>query len=133
MSETLIHYEFACAQCGKIAARFTLVPAGVALEPNDLWSDRARLRREGFMGTSVNFLETEKLRLIFQALAQRDYQTIAREVHLDLVGFHCHQCNADYCEDCWDIGPPEFDEDLPGFYDCTAAVCPKGHEQIVDD
>ena len=129
----LPQFEFRCASCGKSAALFTHIPAGLALEPGDQWRDRVRLRREGFMGTSIHFFPPEKMEAVLQALEQNDYSGIAREASPDLIGFHCWICHADYCQKCWDIGPPVFDDDMPGFYDCTYAVCPKEHQQIVDD
>ncbi len=64
---------------------------------------------------------------------ERDYQAIRSAAGPDLIAFHCWECDADYCEACWRIGPPEFDEDFPGFYDCTEGICPAGHIQVVDD
>ena len=48
----------------------------------------------------------------------------------DFFAFVCRECGVVYCESCWNVGPPEFDD---GFYDCTRGTCPKGHTQTLDD
>jgi hypothetical protein len=119
-----------CACCGQPAATFTLLPAGTG---EGMWRERDRLERTGFLGTTARFDALPALAALMQAIQQRDHAVIRGQVGPDLVAFHCWQCGVDYCQDCWRIGPPEFDEDFPGFYDCTHGVCPAGHEQIVDD
>ena len=90
---------------------------------------RHGLQRTGFMGQVTKFGEGGELRGLLEAIRAADYAA-ARRVDVDFTAFHCWECGSSYCERCWQIGPPEFDE---GFYDCTRAVCPQGHEQIVDD
>ena len=81
------------------------------------------------MGQVTKFGEVAELHSLLEAIRATDYAA-ARRVDADFVAFHCWECDCNYCERCWRIGPPEFDE---GFYDFTKAVCPQGHEQIVDD
>lgn len=90
---------------------------------------RHGLQRAGFMGQVTRFGEVSELRHMLDRIRIADY-TAMRGVDADFVGFHCRECKRSYCGRCWRIGPPEFDE---GFYDYTKAVCPQGHEQIVDD
>ena len=87
------------------------------------------LQRAGFIVQVTKFGEADDLRRLLEQIRIADYATV-RGVDADFVAFHCWKCGCSYCERCWKIGPPEFDE---GFYDCTRAVCPQGHEQIVDD
>jgi hypothetical protein len=87
------------------------------------------LQRAGFIVQVTKFGEGAELRSLLEAIRSADYAA-ARRVDVDFVAFHCWKCDCSYCERCWRIGPPEFDE---GFYDYTKAVCPQGHEQIVDD
>jgi hypothetical protein len=81
------------------------------------------------MGTVTKFGASEALEALFDAIEQGDFQTAAR-LDDDFVAFHCAACNAIYCDTCWQLGPPVFDE---GFYDYTLGTCPEGHEQVVDD
>lgn len=119
-----------CSRCGQPAATFTLLPAGAG---DDLWHDRDRLERTGFLGTTLHFEALSDLTALMRAIEQRDYAALRALAGPDLVAFHCWACAADYCEACWRIGPPEFDADFPGFYDCTEGICPAGHSQVVDD
>lgn len=117
-----------CDQCGGVAVEFAVYPAeiegGSALIRGD------RLERTGFMGHVTQLGKYEALCARLDALTVGDFVRLRREWHPDDVAFYCHQCDKVYCERCWQIGPPQFDE---GFYDCTSATCPAGHEQIVDD
>ena len=121
---------FPCSRCGQPAATFTLRPAGTG---EDLWRDRDRLERAGFLGATIHFGELPALAELMRAIEGRDYAAVRALAGPDLVAFHCWQCAADYCDACWRIGPPEFAEDFPGFYECTKGVCPAGHSQVVDD
>jgi hypothetical protein len=105
-----------CTRCGGIAAEFS-------------FKDGEGLRRKGFMGEVTKFGEADELRRILEMIRAGDFAA-ARGADADFVAFHCRKCKCCYCERCWRIGPPQFDE---GFYDCTSGTCPKGHEQIVDD
>jgi hypothetical protein len=111
-----------CSQCGKEAARFEFAPL-----PDD--SARGVLKRVGFLGTVSRFLTSEcGERQLIAVLTGALPELSAAEP--DLCGFFCRQCAASYCQSCWTLGALEFDE---GFYDCQRAICPKGHEQVVDD
>jgi hypothetical protein len=115
-----------CARCQQSAATFSLYPANTG---EGVGHDRDRLVRTGFLGEVTKFGTLESLENLYQALAARNY-ALTRKQDPDFIAFHCWECNQDYCEQCWHIGPMEFDE---GFYDSTHATCPNGHEQLVDD
>ncbi len=121
------HLTITCARCGSAAAQIALLPA--APGEGQMWSDRDRLIRTGFMGEVIKFGPGRDLETLFDWLAHAQYSP-AREQDSDLIAFICRQCELPYCETCWVIGAPEFDE---GFYDCTRGVCPHGHPQVVDD
>ena len=114
-----------CTHCGRTAAEMALLPGAVKGE--GLWTDRDRLERTGFMGSILKFGEWPTLTAWFATLAQQDYAAFD---DMDFVGFYCRPCQRVYCDQCWQIGPPVFDE---GFYDYTDGECPVGHSQIVDD
>ena len=121
---------FSCAHCGQPAATFTLFPAGSG---EGMWRDLDRLERIGFLGMVTLCGQPPALAAVMSVIQQRDSAAIRSAAGPDLIAFHCWQCDADYCQACWRIGPPEFDADFLGFYDCTRGVCPAGHEQMVDD
>ena len=87
------------------------------------------LQRTGFIGHVTKYGAVDELRRLLELIHAADFPR-ARDGNSDFVAFHCRECNRSYCERCWRIGPPEFDE---GFYDYTSGTCPEGHEQIVDD
>ena len=126
----MLPFALPCARCGQPAATFALLPAGSG---EGMWRDRDRLERTGFLGATLHFGELPALAELMRAIAGRDYAAVRALAGPDLVAFHCWACAADYCQACWRIGPPEFDEDFPGFYDCTEGICPAGHSQVVDD
>lgn len=104
-----------------------LLPASPA--GTTLWHDKDRLERTDFMGAIIKFGDWDTLTALFESLAREDYPAL-QGVAADLIAFYCQVCGRVYCEQCWTIGPPVFDE---GFYDYTAGTCPAGHEQTVDD
>ena len=87
------------------------------------------LRRTGFIGEVTKFDDAEGLHRLLEVIRSGDF-ACARGADADFVAFHCRECGRSYCEPCWRIGPPEFDD---GFYDFTSGTCPEGHEQTVDD
>ena len=104
-----------CERCSGEAAKIALLLNGV--------------RRTGFMGEVTKFGDAEELHRLAEMIRSADFAS-ARGADADFVAFHCRACNRSYCDRCWRIGPPEFDD---GFYDCTNGTCPEGHEQTVDD
>jgi hypothetical protein len=90
---------------------------------------RERLERTDFLGTVTRFGEHADLLAVFEATAGGDYRSLGG-LDADFAAFYCRACGRPYCEACWGGQRMTFDE---GFYDCTYAVCPDGHEQIIDD
>ena len=121
------HLTIVCSRCGRAAAEIALLPASPT--GTTLWHDKDRLERTDFLGNVVKFGEWETLMAFFERLARADYAA-ARGDDADFIAFHCQTCGRAYCEQCWTIGAPVFDE---GFYDYTSGTCPAGHEQMVDD
>jgi len=115
-----------CDRCRTSVARITLYEAG---EGEGMWQKEKRLERAGFIGDIIKFGHAAETVSLFESLSRGDYVAAAR-IDPDFVGFYCDDCKKIYCKNCWDVGPPEFDE---GFYDCTFGTCPEGHEQTVDD
>jgi hypothetical protein len=46
--------------------------------------------------------------------------------------FYCPDCDRSYCADHWHFDV-RYDDDFPGWYDCTYGTCPAGHRYLVDD
>ena len=110
-----------CARCSNAAAKFSLLPQDQSAQHG--------LQRSGFIGEVTKFGEADELRRLLEMIRSADYSA-AHGADADFIAFHCRECRRSYCQRCWRIGPPEFDD---GFYDFTQATCPEGHEQIVDD
>ncbi|MGH2523016.1 MAG: hypothetical protein ACRDH2_10985 [Anaerolineales bacterium] len=121
------HLTVPCSRCGRAAAEIALLPSSQTGET--IWHDRDRLERTDFLGKVVKFGQWETLNEFFETLRQGDYAATWGD-DADFVAFHCHTCGRVYCEQCWQVGSPVFDE---GFYDYTLGTCPQGHEQVVDD
>lgn len=121
------HLTLVCAQCGRAAAEITLLPAEV--EGRAVWAKGDRLERMDFMGQVTRFGPYDDLLRFFELLRRGDFEAV-RGADADFIGFYCSACRRIYCEHCWHLGPPQFED---GFYDCTFGTCPQGHEQVVDD
>lgn len=129
------HRTLACAHCGRAAAEIALLPAtvaGAALAsgaPAPHTHTRDRLERTDFLGTLTKFGAAASLVELFDAIDRGDL-TLARSLDPDFVAFHCPDCDLVYCDTCWQLEPPVFED---GFYDYTQGACPAGHTHIVDD
>jgi predicted RNA-binding Zn-ribbon protein involved in translation (DUF1610 family) len=129
------HRTLACANCGRAAAEIALLPAtvaGAALvsgAPAERTHTRDRLERTDFLGTLTKFGAAVALMELFDAIDRADFGP-ARSLDPDFVAFHCPDCGLVYCDTCWRLEPPVFED---GFYDCTRGVCPAGHTHVVDD
>jgi hypothetical protein len=121
------HHTLPCANCGRAAAELALLPKGTVTA--GAASTRDRLERTDFLGTVTRFGSAAELAQLFDTIRLGDYEA-ARRIDTDFVAFHCRTCAAVYCEACWRLSAPVFDE---GFYDYTMGTCPQGHEQRVDD
>ena len=126
-SPTSRHLTLPCARCGRAAAEIALLPAAETGE--SMWRHKDRLERTDFLGTVVKFGAYAQLLEFFESLCRGEYTAI-RAADLDFIAFYCEACGQVYCDNCWSLGTPVFDE---GFYDYTLGTCPQGHEQIVDD
>lgn len=115
-----------CAQCQRAAAEIALWPATVTSKRA---GGRDRIERTEFLGTLTRFGPTPELVALFEAVGRGDFEA-ARAIDTDFVAFHCRGCGQNYCDTCWQLSAPEFDE---GFYDYRRGTCPRGHAQVVDD
>ena len=110
--------NFYCAECGALAALLTL-------------NDANQLIQEGFWGVTTEGILPQMRPAVEAALAKADADKL---YHMDSLwaSFYCQTCKLVYCYQHWLI-IPEFDEDFPGWYDCSYGTCPQGHRRLIDD
>lgn len=119
MQETSIRVEFLCSLCGAQATELILFP------------DRKQVQVQSFMGNLSENLNLGTVFTLWDALSRRDPAAIYALDRL-WIPCYCADCRACYCEKHWMI-TPEWDEDLPDFYDCAWGECPQGHRRLIDD
>lgn len=119
---------FTCENCGRAAAHFQLTP-GNPHSATKLGQSHSLARTLFMGGPTTKYGPWEELEALFNALERYDFAA-ARRLDVDLGAFYCYACGKVYCDQCWSHQRTEFDE---GFYDCTYATCPAGHEQMIDD
>ena len=109
---------FSCAQCGEVAATIRL-------------NEQGQLVQEGFWGTSTEAVSPNVQPVIEAALATANADALY-QLDRFWAPFYCPTCRRVYCYNHWLI-IPEFDEDFPGWYDCSYGTCPQGHRRLIDD
>lgn len=114
--------DFHCQVCGEIAGSLTVVPG----EPG-----AAHLSISGLMFQETTAVSGETLRDVQGVLSSGRARDLY-DIDQYWASFYCPQCNASYCKKHW-IVALQFDDDFPGWYDCSHGVCPAGHSRIVDD
>ncbi|MCL4870079.1 MAG: hypothetical protein KJ063_14030 [Anaerolineae bacterium] len=119
---TWTQVTFPCAVCGDAAATLALT---CHLSP------RPTLIISRFMGKTIEYLQPTYCQPLQTALNQQDSGAIYRLNSLWLPSY-CPQCQTHYCQSHWTL-IPTFDDDFPGWYDCTYGYCPDQHKRIVDD
>lgn len=114
----MIEAQFHCAVCNEIAALLQLTPDN-------------RFIQAGFMGHITEGVSGVRAVLLEQTLQQHNPQKIY-ELDSLWAPFYCPTCRAVYCYQHWHM-EIQFDDDFPGWYDCTYGTCPAGHRRMVDD
>jgi hypothetical protein len=83
------------------------------------------LTLQGFLARKTSFLSV----VAAEGIAEEEGVDLLRWLPPTFQGFFCRECAAAYCAACWQVGPPEYDEeDFIGRH----GVCPAGHEGMVD-
>lgn len=108
--------------CGDAAATLSLSP-----EP----PQHPALSISGFMGHSTEYLNETSFRALQTALQHQDSAAIYRLNSLWLPCY-CPECQTHYCRQHWTL-ITQFDDDFPGWYDCTYGICPQHHQRLIDD
>jgi hypothetical protein len=117
--------EFACQACGRSAGVVELAEADTPQ------GRQLRLSISGFLGDGWEAINPAAKADVESALAAGDAAALYRCARL-WAPFYCADCDACYCREEWVISP-QFDDDMPGFYDCSYGTCPHGHRRMVDD
>ena len=124
---------FRCAACNGVAATATYVRQGETY-PDPFLKDAANeedwLMIDGFLGAQGKCLDGHEA-AVRAALENSSAKQLYQLAPL-WASFYCRKCQASYCWDCWDSWIV-MDDELPGWYDCTEGICPKGHEKMLDD
>ncbi len=115
---------FRCQVCMSVAATVELAAA-----PNAL---TGQLILEGFLwNRSDEMLKGRTIQMVYHALTAHDARLLYTIDQL-WAPFYCPQCDRVYCIKHWHV-TPQFDHDLPGWYDSSYGICPKGHRRLLDD
>ncbi|RLI71445.1 hypothetical protein DRO91_00075 [Candidatus Heimdallarchaeota archaeon] len=75
---------------------------------------------------AISEQESERIR---QLLLTERFLDFYRD-YRDNISFYCPKCQAAYCKDHWTNYQMIIDD---GFFDYATAICPLGHEVVVDD
>ena len=118
MNRALVAATFICDQCDEVTAQLILS------------SDQV-LHQEGFWGTSREIIAPSRYAALAQALAQTDAAALYK-LNFLWVPFYCPTCQRSYCYAHWQM-EKQWDENFPGWYDCTYGTCPRGHRRLIDD
>lgn len=110
--------HFNCAQCGAVAATLTL-------------NEQNQLIQEGFAGVITEGIAPTTRRQLTAAILAADAAALYRMDQF-WAPFYCPTCKQVYCYNHWTM-QIQFDDDFPGWYDCTYGVCPQGHRRLLDD
>lgn len=126
-----IEASFRCSVCGGVAARVCFVPEGVEHPLARMLS--AASDRLVLGDSSSRFEEpvVEGAAGVRAALVPPDPERLYQLNPL-WAPFYCPSCGKSYCDNHW-TKRTVFDDDSPGYYDCTYGRCPQGHERIIDD
>jgi hypothetical protein len=121
---------FRCSLCSEVAATVTLIPKHLH-HPDVLNLGAATLVLEDFIGKTREQVAESNEAALRDALVEKDARKLYEVQHL-WAPFYCHQCQRSYCIKHW-VVLPRFDDEFPGFYDCSIGTCPQGHTRKVDD
>jgi hypothetical protein len=126
----IVQSVFLCSLCGEIAATVTLIPKN-AQHPDVLNSVAATLVLSDFIGKTQEQVGGAQEAPLRAALVEKDARKLYELEHL-WAPFYCHQCQRSYCIKHW-VVLPRYDDEFPGFYDCSIGTCPEGHRRKIDD
>jgi hypothetical protein len=130
MAGHVVEAEFRCSVCSEIAATLALLPRD-ARHPDALKPGVATLVTDGFMGKTREQVGAEQEESLRAALERSDASKLY-ELNRLWAPFYCAQCRRSYCIPHWQV-ETKYDDEFPGFYDCSYGTCPQGHRRMIDD
>lgn len=113
-----ISTNFYCAHCGLVAATLTL-------------NEQNQLVQQGFWGMSTEGIPTTARRALQAAILASDAAALY-QMDRFWAPFYCPTCERVYCYNHW-VMQIQFDDEFPGWYDCTYGLCPQEHRRLIDD
>jgi hypothetical protein len=116
--QQLARAEFFCTTCGDKAGEITVINNQLHME---------FLGRTTY-GSGWQDHQREQLPALIAAGDVRGLHALDAL----LTPFYCPHCDSVYCREHWQL-QTVFDDEIPGWYDCTYGTCPAGHRRIVDD
>lgn len=136
VSAPFVEATFACAKCGREAARVSVRPRGMAgprPERDLLPLNRDRVVIEaGQLSTSMAGLSVDAaIPDVLRALGSGDPAALFA-ADFELAPFWCPTCGSAYCADEWAIWPV-YDEDDAEWLEELRGRCPVGHERMLQD
>lgn len=109
---------FPCDLCGKPAATITLAADGEIVVM-------------ALIGRTTQRVGAEAMPRVRDVLTQRDARALYA-LDREWGSFYCPTCDRSYCADHWHFDV-RYDDEFPGWYDCTYGTCPENHTRLVDD
>lgn len=109
---------FPCSLCEKTATTVRLAADGLVVV-------------DGLVCRITQRVAPGNLPRLRAILAARDARAL-RSFDTEWGAFYCPECDRSYCADHWHFDV-RYDDDFPGWYDCTYGICPAGHRHLVDD
>jgi len=99
------------------------------MQEQDLQQHDWSLEIIGPFQRTTRAISEEESQRIKQLLMTEHFQDFYKN-YRDIISFYCPKCQAYYCKEHWTNYQMVIDD---GFFDYATAVCPVGHEVIVDD
>jgi hypothetical protein len=109
---------FPCSLCDRPAATVDLAPDGAVVV-------------EALIGRITQWIGPMGVPRLGMILASRDVRALYA-LNAEWASFYCPTCDRAYCSAHWHFDV-RYDDDFPGWYDCTYGTCPMGHRRLVDD
>jgi hypothetical protein len=126
--ETTARYE--CALCGKVAATLALLPKN-SQHTDVLQAGVATLVLSDFIGKTSEQV-SEQIESALRAALEEKCAVKLYKLNRLWAPFYCPECAAAYCINHWAV-ETRYNDEFPGFYDCSYGTCPKGHRRMIDD
>ncbi len=130
MEERTLEAVFKCSICAETAAIVKLI-SGSSSHPDALKSSAGTVVIDGFIGQVREVVGDKQAGPVCVALLEENPEKLF-DVERLWAPFYCPKCRRPYCIKHWEV-EVRYDDESPGFYDCSLGTCPMGHRRKVDD